>query len=321
MTDDLVNQLTLNFLISKQQLQKLNKKTKEVSCKRKIIEIQEYSNRIRTLFADLLVCEPPEDLLFEVKSAFDNFIEKSIYYFKAHDNTENLEKDRNGEIHDDIDFEKDEREIEKGNYKELSNYEDENEHENEHENEYENEHENEDENENEHENEYENEHENEDENEHENEHEFTCKYCSITQGLNNCEKCDAENTCQNCEGEGGDYGPNEIWVCNKCLPECLVCNKKLHSAYDNCCGKGRSDKEYSHDIEPKNKDNNTKSHLPIIVTSKFNKIKNSEGVDDIQKLPLDWFENISKNYKKNKIIPRKKTTIVGSTFRDLKKKI
>ena len=149
MTDDLVNQLTLNFLISKQQLQKLNKKTKEVSCKRKIIEIQEYSNRIRTLFADLLVCEPPEDLLFEVKSAFDNFIEKSIYYFKAHDNTENLEKDRNGEIHDDIDFEKDEREIEKGNYKELSNYEDENEHENEHENEYENEHENEDENENE----------------------------------------------------------------------------------------------------------------------------------------------------------------------------
>ena len=29
MSDDLVNQITLNFLISKQQLQKLNKKTKE----------------------------------------------------------------------------------------------------------------------------------------------------------------------------------------------------------------------------------------------------------------------------------------------------
>ena len=31
MSDDLVNQLTLNFLISKQQLQKLNKKTKDTA--------------------------------------------------------------------------------------------------------------------------------------------------------------------------------------------------------------------------------------------------------------------------------------------------
>ena len=73
MSDDLVNQLTLNFLISKQQLQKLNKKTKETSEQQKIKEIQEYSSRIKILFNDLLVHQHPEDLLFEVKIAFDNF--------------------------------------------------------------------------------------------------------------------------------------------------------------------------------------------------------------------------------------------------------
>jgi hypothetical protein len=121
MSDDLVNQLTLNFLISKQQLQKLNKKTKETSEQQKIKEIQEYSNRIKLLFNDLLVYQPPEDLLFEVKIAFENFIDKSIYYLKAHDNTDNLEKERTQEIHEDIDFEKEERDIINGNYKECSN--------------------------------------------------------------------------------------------------------------------------------------------------------------------------------------------------------
>jgi hypothetical protein len=105
MSDDLVNQLTLNFLISKQQLQKLNKKTKETAEQQKIKEIQEYKDRIKLLFNDLLVYQPPEDLLFEVKVAFENFIEKSIYYLKAHDNSEALEIERSEEIHDDIDFE------------------------------------------------------------------------------------------------------------------------------------------------------------------------------------------------------------------------
>jgi len=87
MSDDLVNQLTLNFLISKQQLQKLNKKTKETTEQQKIKEIQKYNDRIKLLFTKLLVSKPPDDLLFEVKIAFDTFIEKSIYYLKAHDNS------------------------------------------------------------------------------------------------------------------------------------------------------------------------------------------------------------------------------------------
>lgn len=71
--------------------------------------------------------------------------------------------------------------------------------------------------------------------------EFKCEDCGSIQGKNNCELCDAEDVCEDCNGQGGDYGPNEIWVCNDCLPTCNGCDKKLYSAVDECCGKGRSD--------------------------------------------------------------------------------
>ena len=76
MSEDFVNQLTLNFLVNKQHLYKINKK--KLSSK----EIQKYANRIKILFNDLLVSKPPDDLLNEVNMSFETFIEKSIYYFK-----------------------------------------------------------------------------------------------------------------------------------------------------------------------------------------------------------------------------------------------
>ena len=81
------------------------------------------------------------------------------------------------------------------------------------------------------------------------EDEFKCEECHTVQGLNNCELCDAENVCEKCYGQGGDYGPNEIWVCNECLPTCNECNKKLYAAFDECCGKGRSDLSEESDDE------------------------------------------------------------------------
>ena len=228
MSDDLVNQLTLNFLISKQQLQKLNKKTKDTAEQQKIKEVKEYSDRIKLLFNDLLVYQPPEDLLFEVKIAFENFIEKSIYYLKAHDNTENLEKERTEEIHEDIDFEKEEKDIVNGNYKERSNDEESEEEE---------------------------------------------------------------------EGYGEDDEDEE---------------------------QEEEEEEEEEDEEEDNLciTNKPTTHHPIIVKSKYKKTNTSEGVEDIQKLPLDWFQNVRQNYKKNQIIPRKKeATITEPTFRDVKKKI
>ena len=72
--------------------------------------------------------------------------------------------------------------------------------------------------------------------------EFKCDECDTVQGVNNCQLCDDENVCEECYGQGGDYGPNEIWVCNKCLPMCNGC-EEVYSAMDECCNKGRSDIE------------------------------------------------------------------------------
>ena len=45
----------------------------------------------------------------------------------------------------------------------------------------------------------------------------------------------------------------------------------------------------------------------LIVRKKTNtKTSNSTGVDDIQKLPLDWFQSVKQTNKQNKIIPRQK---------------
>jgi hypothetical protein len=98
------------------------------------------------------------------------------------------------------------------------------------------------------------------------EDEFKCDDCSTIQGLNNCELCDAENVCEECHGQGGDYGPHEIWVCNKCLPTCNGCGKKLFSAIDDCCGKGRSDIEEEEEVveeeeEQLIKEDETRLHL------------------------------------------------------------
>jgi len=236
MSDELVNQLTLNFLISKHQLQKLNKKIKEDIKEDKMNEIKLWSYRLKMLFNDLLVNAPPDDLLIDVKNAFDNFVDKSIYYFKAHDNTIALENQRNSNdiIQDDIDYEKEEREIEKGNYKEQSNNES-------------------------------------DEDSNDESYEDEQNYSEIAN-----------------DGSYEDNNDSEEDTAN--ITETNIKTSKL----------------FNHD--------------PIIVTRKYHKKTTSTGVDDIQKLPLDWFENVRQNYKKNQIIPRKKEpTIVSSP--DPKKKI
>ena len=217
MSNDLVNQLTLNFLISKTQLQKLNKKVKETSDQERLREIQQYNERIKNLFNDLLVCQAPDDLLFEVKNTFDNFIDKTIYYFKAHDNNNELEMERAGnDIQDDIDYEKEAREIEKGNYLEEEE--------------------------------------------------------------------------EGQEEEGQEEGQEE-------------------------------EEEEGQEEEQEEQESSKSIHNPVIVKSKYS-ITNSVGVNDIQKIPFNWFENVHQNYKKNQIIPRKKEPIIVDThFSDVKKKI
>jgi hypothetical protein len=231
MSDDLVNQLTLNFLISKNQLQKLNKKLKDTTETKRKGDKEIYEERIKILFNDLLVDNPPTNLLQEVKTGFDFFLDKCIYYLKASDNNELLEKERTNIddqshdiIQDDIDYEKEERDIENGNYEEHSE-------------------------------------EEQDDEEQDDEEQYD-------------EEEDDEKLDKHAD-------------------------KKTIS----------SSRPFIH-------------QSPVIVQNKYKKTTSSIGVEDIQKLPLDWFQNVRQDYKKNKIIPRKKEIVIqDESFRDQKKKI
>jgi hypothetical protein len=96
MSENLVNQLTLSYMISKQQLAKLNKKIKEDNDNSRASDRDIYRKRIIKLFNGLLNDEE-ENLTEEVKYAFTFFIDKSIYFFKQRDKSEELEKQRKEE--------------------------------------------------------------------------------------------------------------------------------------------------------------------------------------------------------------------------------
>ena len=99
MSDDLVNQITLNFLISKQQLQKLNKKIKQKEEDKMKTDMEIYKDKIVELFLKLMDEQVPSDLLEDVKHSYTYFVEKSIYYLKMKEssNTEFIEADKEEE--------------------------------------------------------------------------------------------------------------------------------------------------------------------------------------------------------------------------------
>jgi hypothetical protein len=98
-SNDYINQVTLNFLISKTQLQKLNKKMNNEIKNEPIVYDKP---RILELFNKLLNNERPDDLLEDVRLCFDAFIEKSIYYIDIHDKNAIIEKDRSDNFNDDF---------------------------------------------------------------------------------------------------------------------------------------------------------------------------------------------------------------------------
>ena len=104
MSEDYVNQLTLNFLISKTQLDKLNKKRH--SDKQQIMKTEKeiFREEIYQLFDNLFDENAPTDLLNDVKDAYEHFIAKSIYYFKIQ-KTMNKEEEET-DIKEDINYDK-----------------------------------------------------------------------------------------------------------------------------------------------------------------------------------------------------------------------
>ena len=87
MSQAFVDQVTLDCLLNKQMFNKHIKNQKAKSINKE--ERKFYKKRIYNLFKELLITkEQPEDLLPDVKYAYDNFINSCINYFKTIDNND-----------------------------------------------------------------------------------------------------------------------------------------------------------------------------------------------------------------------------------------
>jgi len=208
--NDYINQLTLNFLISKTQLQKLKK------IKEKELDVNANANskydkdRITELFNKLLNNKRPDDLLEDVKTCFDAFIEKSIYYLEIHDKNVCIQNERDGS--------------------DASN-----------------------------------------------------EYVGV-------------ETTENQEAYVGDY---------------------VGFKYDeDVLEEDISDEDLDEDDLEDDLMEDYFEEPVINVNAKGNqnnKNNRSKGVDDIHKLPLDWFNTTRQNYKINQILPRKKEIIIDNS--------
>jgi len=92
MSIELVNEITLEYLISKEQHAKFMNKKKEGtnSCERK--DKKFYRKRILNLSRDLLLNQIPDKILGDVKVAFDNYVKICISYFKILDETDIIQE-------------------------------------------------------------------------------------------------------------------------------------------------------------------------------------------------------------------------------------
>ena len=97
MSQNYINQITLDLLLNKDikrdNLKKLNKE-----------EIKFYRKRTYNLFKEIINGNTPEDLLPDVKYAYDNFVNSTINYFKTKDRNDIIQTEYKDfvEIHNDV---------------------------------------------------------------------------------------------------------------------------------------------------------------------------------------------------------------------------
>jgi hypothetical protein len=91
-SNDFVNQITLNCLISKSQLMKINntKIKKNINSERNK-KIKKYHSQLIKLFENLLNKTEPSNLFDDVKTSYVHFIDKAIIYLE-NDDEKNDEK-------------------------------------------------------------------------------------------------------------------------------------------------------------------------------------------------------------------------------------
>lgn len=237
MSENLVNQLTLNYMISKQQLAKLNKRIKEDNEFSRKSDKDIYRERLYNMFNELLNNDNLDNigLTEEVKYAFNHFIDKSIYFFKQKDMCEDLENQRkiNEDEYNSNDNESSEVDLESED--KYSNY----------------------------------------------NNNYKSNDSLETNSVQ--DETIINNLHEDCNNMNND---NDV--------KTLINNKKYVDTLDTCL----------EDIKPA---------LENIVRSNKKKIK-SQGVENINDIQVNWFQNVQQQYKSNKIIPRKKEIIITGHY-------
>ncbi len=243
MSDDLVNQITLNFLISKQQMQKLNKKIKQKEEDKMKTDMEIYREQIIELFTKFINDEFPDDLLEDVKHSYTYFIEKSIYYLKMHsDANDSLIVNTVASLE-----EEDSNEVEEDDLEDISD------------------------------------NDKEDISDNDNE-----SFEVEEEDLEEEEEEEEEDEDEDLEEEDLETVPSlETVASSNEVVEVAVASLEVEEVV----------------VEVKEA---IKEAVYPRVYKKLHKSTNSKGVDDIQKLPLDWFNTVRQNYKQNQIIPRQK---------------
>jgi len=271
MSDDYVNQLTLNFLMSKTQMAKLNKKIAQDTSNNLKSDKAIFREDIKTLFNNLLDNDIPSDLLGDVKDCFDHFIDKSIYYIKLHkDNIKNNET--NDKINDDDEYNDDEytNDDEYNNDEEdiVDDYEI-------------------------------NENENYEGREKiSNEINGIIEDDSDDEVMNNDEVSDDEVMSN--EADAAEIVDDKVKIINEVENVVIKKYKDKRSLESNKGEKSIKEMEDEDDVKLDN------HNVKVNKKSKQKGLKTSNGVDDIYKLPVDWFHNVRQNYKVTQILPRKK---------------
>ncbi len=109
MSESLINQITLDCLLNKKMYnnQIKNNKTKQINHE----ERKFYRKRIYNLFKDMISENSPDNLLLDVKYAYENYINATINYFKIIDSNDIIQGEHDSETNEDLetngDLEKD----------------------------------------------------------------------------------------------------------------------------------------------------------------------------------------------------------------------
>ena len=282
MSEDYVNQLTLNFLMSKTQLAKLNKKISKDTSDNLKSDKAIFREDIKTLFNKLFDNDIPSDLLGDVKDCFDHFIDKSIYYIKLHnDNIKNNESNESNESNENnkhirennCDYEQDEEDDEQEEEDDEDDYEI-----------------------------------NDDQIYEGN---TTNEITGIIQDDSDDEVMNEDEISDDEVMNNAEIVDDKVKIRNEVEDVVIKKYKYKRSLESNTREKNTPDlKVFDKDVVREEEEEEEEDIVKVNKKSRQKRLSTSNGVDDIHKLPVDWFHNVRQNYKLTQILPRKKELFI-----------